>query len=273
VRDRFRAAGIDTADLDARLLAQRALDLEPLKLVSREREIASAAGLTLLEQFAERRLAGEPVARILGEKEFWGLPFGLNAATLVPRPETEMLVSESLSRLGKREGARILDLGTGTGAIAIALLTEMPTAAAMATDISAAALDMARANAARHGVANRITFRTGEWWDAVPDDERFDLIVSNPPYIASGVIDTLPPEVRIHDPIAALDGGMDGLKPYRVIVAQAPRRLRSDGTLAVEIGSNQAQLVSRMMSVAGLQRVEVFEDLQGLDRVVVGTHV
>jgi release factor glutamine methyltransferase len=272
VRDRFREAGIDTADLDARLLAQRAFGLEPIKLMSREREPAPPQGFAQLLALADKRLAGWPVARLLGEKEFWGFPMTLSQATLVPRPETEMLVAQGLILMQGREGQRILDLGTGSGAIAIALLNELPKAAAMATDVSPKALEIARENANRHGVANRMTFRQGDWWEAVPDNETFDLIVSNPPYIATAAIEALAPEVKAHDPIAALDGGMDGLEAYRRILGTARRRLRPGGAIAVEIGSTQGTLVHRMMGVAGFSRVELLQDLQGLDRVVVATH-
>lgn len=272
MRDRFREAGLDTAEIDARLLAQEAFGLDALRLVSREREMAPATGLESLEAFATRRLGGEPVARLLGRREFWGLDFALNAATLVPRPETEMLVAIGVTRLSGKGERLFLDLGTGSGAIAVALLREMPGTRAVATDISAEALEMARTNAERHGLADRVTFRHGEWYDALQGQERFDLIVSNPPYIASDVIPRLKPEVRDHDPARALDGGMDGLKAYRTIIAQAARRLKPGGSIAVEIGSTQGALVSKMMSVAGFSAVELSQDLAGLDRVVSGTH-
>lgn len=240
--------------------------------MSREREPVDLGGLLELERFAERRLAGEPVARLLGEKPFWGFPMTLNAATLVPRPETEMLVAQGLVLVHGKPAQRILDLGTGSGAIAIALLNELPQAAAMATDISQAALDMARENAKRNGVASRMTFRQGDWWEAVPEEETFDLIVSNPPYIATAVIETLAPEVKTHDPVLALDGGMDGLEAYRKIAIQARRRLRPGGAIALEIGSTQGPLVTKMMSRAGFSKVELLQDLAGLDRVVAASH-
>jgi release factor glutamine methyltransferase len=248
------------------------LKLEPIQLMSREREPVDLGALLELEKFAERRLAGEPVARLLGVKPFWGFPMVLNAATLVPRPETEMLVAQGLVMVHGKPAQRILDLGTGSGAIAIALLNELPQAAAMATDISQAALEMARENAKRNGVASRMTFRQGDWWEAVPEEETFDLIVSNPPYIATAVIETLAPEVKTHDPVLALDGGMDGLEAYRKIAVQARRRLRPGGAVALEIGSTQGPLVTKMMSRAGFSKVELLQDLQGLDRVVTASH-
>ncbi|MDO8361070.1 MAG: HemK/PrmC family methyltransferase, partial [Devosia sp.] len=187
MRDRFRVAGLDTPDLDARLLAQTAFGFDAMALVRRERDIAPEPGAADLERFALRRLAGEPVCRIVGHKEFWGLDFALNDATLVPRPETEMLVAETLHFLEGRRSPRIVDLGTGSGAIAISIVSGLPKAKAFATDLSDDAIAMARRNAERHGVAGRIEFRKGAWWQAVPHTELFDVIVSNPPYIATEV--------------------------------------------------------------------------------------
>lgn len=272
MRDRFRDAGIETPELDARLLAQRAFGLDPMALVRREREPAPEQGLIDLERFAQRRLAGEPISRIAGMKEFWGLEFELNDATLVPRPETEMLVAEALEFLSGRRSSRLVDLGTGSGAIAISIANAVPTVRAIATDLSETALEAARANAKRHEVAERIDFRPGPWWQAVPHTEQFDLIVSNPPYIASETLPSLAPEVRLFDPQLALDGGWDGLEAYRAIASQSARRLKPGGLLLLEIGYNQAETVSRIVSRAGFARIEVIKDLSGLDRVVSATH-
>jgi release factor glutamine methyltransferase len=272
VRDRFRASGIDTPELDARLLAQKAFGLDPMALVRREREPAPDEQLKALEQLAQRRLVGEPLSRIAGEKEFWGLAFALNDATLVPRPETEMLVEEGIGFLGGKRSPYVLDLGTGTGAIIISILEALPKAKGFATDIADEALAAARQNAERHGVAERLQLRAGPWWQAVPHTEMFDLIVSNPPYIATPAIAELPAEVRVFDPKAALDGGWDGLEAYRAIAAQAARRLNPGGLALLEIGYNQGETVSRMFGRAGFGRVEVLKDLAGLDRVVLASH-
>jgi release factor glutamine methyltransferase len=272
VRDRFREAGLDTPELDARLIAQLTFGLDAMALVRREREEIPGDWAAALESAAQRRLAGEPVSRIIGEREFWGLKFALNEATLDPRPETELLVGEAIAFAEHIRSPKIVDLGTGTGAIAIAMLSVLPKAKAIATDISEDALAAARKNAERHGIASRIEFRQGAWWAAVPHTELFDVIVSNPPYIASGQIETLQPEVRLFDPKAALDGGWDGLECYRAIASQAARRLNPGGRLLLEIGANQGQTDSRIFSRAGFGRVEVQKDLAGLDRLVLCSH-
>ncbi|MEP7241105.1 MAG: peptide chain release factor N(5)-glutamine methyltransferase [Devosia sp.] len=272
VRDRFRKAGLDTADLDARLLAQEAYGLDAMALIRREREVPPEDQEATLERFAQRRVGGEPVSRIIGEREFWGLRFTLSDATLVPRPETEMLVSEAVELLETRPEPSFIDLGTGSGAIAVAIAVGARKSKGTATDISETALAQARGNAERHGVAERISFRAGNWWQAVPDADAFDVIVSNPPYISTGIIPTLPLEVRLFDPTLALDGGVDGLEAYRQLAGQAHRRLKPGGMLLLEIGSTQGSFVSHMVTRAGFKQVEVFQDLQGLDRMVRATH-
>jgi len=223
-----------------------------------------------LDQLGARRLAGEPVARILGEKEFWGLAFQLNSATLVPRPETEALVELGIAELSSHEAPRFLDLGTGSGCIPIALLTELPQASAVAVDLDPQAIAAAGINARRHKVAERLSLRQGSWFSPIERGEVFDLVLSNPPYIESADILELDREVRDHDPILALDGGTDGLDAYRVIVREAPSVLVSGGMLALEIGSRQGRAVLDLMERRGFSEVAVARDLAGLDRVVSG---
>jgi release factor glutamine methyltransferase len=272
VRDRFREAGLATPELDARLLAQAAFDIDAMALIRRERDVLPEEWRVALERFAQRRLAGEPVSRIIGRREFWGLDFELNSATLDPRPETEMLVADLVAFGQSRPELHFIDLGTGSGAIAIAALAALPRATGYAVDISAEALDMARLNARRHGVEDRLTLLQGSWWQAVPPELTFDVIVSNPPYIASASILGLAPEVRVFDPQAALDGGFDGLDAYRQIAAQAARRLRPGGIFLLEIGATQGEIVAKMVNRAGFSKVEVLRDLAGLDRVVAATN-
>ena len=273
VRDLFRRAGIDTPELDARLLAELAFGVERLELVNREREIADPEALAKLQAFATRRLRGEPVVRIIGEKEFWGLAFTLNAATLVPRPETEMLVRRGLELLEGHTHKRVLDLGTGTGCVPIAILCESPSATAVAVDLSAEAVIAAQVNAERHGVSKRFDARKGSWFDPLQVGETFDLITSNPPYIARAAIEGRAPEVKDHDPRLALDGGVDGLDAYRIIAGEAVHWLKPGGALVVEIGSTQAAAVRALFARAGLEDISVEKDLAGLDRVVWGHHL
>ncbi len=222
---------------------------------------------------AARRLRGEPVVRILGEKEFYGRPFALGAATLVPRPETEMLVIRGLELLGGKPHRTILDLGTGTGCIAISILAESPSAQGVAVDLAPEALVTAQHNADRHGVEKRLDFRKGPWFEPLQAGESFDLIVSNPPYIASAEIEELAVEVKDHDPRLALDGGPDGLDPYRLIIKDAATWLKPDGAVLVEIGSIQAIAVTALFIQSGFRDVRVHQDLAGLDRVVEGHHI
>jgi len=273
VRDRLRAAGIPGPERDARLLAEMSFGLRGIDLITREGQAADAAALERLEVMTRRRLAGEPIARIAGEKAFYGLDFVLSPETLVPRPETEMLVDFALERLDPGLPVRVLDLGTGTGCVAIAILTHLARAQAVAVDLSAGALACAGRNAARHGVAERFAVREGSWFEPVGAEERFDLIVSNPPYIESGELAALMPEVREHDPVLALDGGEDGLAPYRVIAARAAEHLLEGAWIALEAGGTQGQAVSALLTAGGLAEAEVKKDLAGLDRMIIAHHV
>jgi release factor glutamine methyltransferase len=264
---------IDSAEFDARTLIGAALNLDLTGLIASSARMLTASEATRLEEFARRRLAGEPVARIVGEKEFWGLPLKLSAATLVPRPDTETVVERALEIL-RAENAinralRIADLGTGSGAILLALLSELPDAEGIGTDISAEALDTAQANAAQLDLADRASFIRCNY--ATGLSGRFDLIVSNPPYIRSAEIAGLAPEVRDHDPALALDGGADGLAAYRALIPQSAPLLVSGGALIVEAGQGQSGPIETLMTGAGLTvDSRPKPDLTGIFRAVTG---
>ncbi|GJD47666.1 Release factor glutamine methyltransferase [Methylobacterium crusticola] len=264
--------GIGTAALDARLLLEECLGLRPTDLVLGAERPIGAEGARRLAQGLARRCAGEPVARIAGAWEFWGLPFRLCPATLVPRPDTETLVEAALA-LARPGPLRLLDLGTGSGCLLVALLSEWPRATGLGIDRSPAALATARANAARNGVAARAAFAAGDWGAALAGG-RYDVVVANPPYIATARIDDLAEEVRAHDPHLALDGGPDGLAAYRVILAQAaggpdgPGLLAPEGRLLVEIGYDQEDALRALAPAAGLRVEAVRRDLAGHPRVV-----
>ncbi|PXW55580.1 [protein release factor]-glutamine N5-methyltransferase [Methylobacterium sp. B4] len=266
----FEAAGLPDARADARFLALHALALDPLDLSLRGNQTIGEDGARRLGRVAARRLAGEPVARILGEWEFWGLPFALSPETLVPRPDTESVVEAALGLFpGREHPLRLADLGTGSGCILVALLHERPDAFGLGLDRSAGALAVARNNAVANGVGARAAFLCGSWLDALKGP--FDLIVSNPPYIAAPVIATLDPEVRLHDPRAALDGGVDGLDAYRAILsglAQRPDLLAPGGALVLEIGYDQGEALSAFVQDAGFAEARIGRDLAGRDRVV-----
>jgi len=267
---RLQSAGIDSADLDARLLIGQALGLDLTGMISAAHRPLTADESNRIETFARRRLTGEPVARILGTKEFWGLPLALSRETLVPRPDTETVVELALQMLRDSPANRplsIADLGTGTGAILLALLSELPDATGIGTDISVEALQTATANAVRLGLAPRASFIRCDYASALTGP--FDLIVSNPPYIRSSDIAALAAEVRDHDPLAALDGGPDGLNAYRALIPQAARILAPGAALVVEAGQGQAAQIEALMTSAGLApQAAPKADLAGISRAV-----
>jgi release factor glutamine methyltransferase len=270
VAARFRAGGIDSADLDARLLVGHALGLDHAGLVRDGERPLGGAEIAGIEALAARRLAGEPVARITGVKEFWGSPFQVTPAVLVPRPDTETVVETALARLDG-DGTRsrrlhIADLGTGSGAILVALLHELPDAFGIGTDCDRAALAIARANAGRLGVAARAAFLACDFGAALAGG--LDLVVANPPYISTDEIAALAAEVRDFDPRGALDGGPDGLAAYRAIAADAERLLAPGAHLVMEVGAGQADAVSALAAAAGLGSIAVTPDLAGIRRVV-----
>jgi len=270
---RLNTAAIESAELDARILTGHALGLDLTGMISAAQRQLTPDESKRLEEFARRRLAGEPVARILGEKEFWGLPLQLSSATLVPRPDTETVVELALE-LVRADGdldrpLRIADLGTGSGAILLALLSELPAAQGFGTDISAAALHTASANAARAGLSKRATFVACDYASGLSGP--FNLIVSNPPYVRTADIDGLAVDVREYDPPAALDGGADGLDAYRALIPQAAGLLAPGAALVVEAGEGQSAQIQALMTAAGLMPVIAPKaDLAGIPRAVAG---
>jgi release factor glutamine methyltransferase len=252
--ERFRQRQTDSAELDARILVGRALRLDHGALAAAARRMLAPEEIDRIEELGARRLKGEPVARILGHKEFWGLPLRISAATLVPRPESETVVEAALAVIdatgGRMRTLRIADLGTGSGALLLALLSELPQADGVGTDLSAAALAVARDNAIALGLAGRAAFVACDFASALQGP--FDLIVCNPPYVATGEIAALAPEVREHDPWLALDGGSDGLVGYRTLAADTARLLAPSGRLVVELGAGQAEAVSALFTQTGL---------------------
>lgn len=268
---RLQSAGLEEAALDARLLVGAALELDLTGMVTQAARRLTLEETARLEGYARRRLAHEPVARILGAREFWGLPFRLSEGTLVPRPDTETVVElaleifRGLTISGRRP--QIADIGVGSGAILLALLHEIPDAFGVGTDVSLTALNTARDNAIALGLADRAAFVACSYAAALRGP--FDLIVSNPPYIPSAEIPTLSIEVREHDPHLALDGGNDGYDAYRALIPQAAERLAPGGALIVEAGQGQARNIETLMAAAAL----VVErspkaDLAGIPRAV-----
>jgi release factor glutamine methyltransferase len=266
----FRAAGIDIPELDARILVGHALSLDHAGLAAAATRRLGAAEAAAIAVLARRRLAHEPVARIVGRKEFWSLDLAVDAATLVPRPETETIVGAALAAIEARgartQSLRIADLGTGCGAILLALLSELPAAFGVGTDTSASALAVARGNA-RWLRLDRAAYVATDLAAALRGP--FDVIVSNPPYIASADIAKLPPEVRLFDPHSALDGGPDGLHFFRTIAASAPALLKPGGIVVVEIGAGQTEPVAALLTGAGLAPSLPHADLNGMPRALV----
>jgi release factor glutamine methyltransferase len=270
---RFKAGQIDSAELDARIVVGAALGLDLTGVISSASRLLTPEQASRLEDFARRRLAGEPVARLVGCREFWGLPLQLSADTLVPRPDTETVVELALQMVRTAPAAggalRIADIGTGSGAILLALLSELPGACGVGTDISVGALRTARANAADLGFGGRAAFVACDHAAALA--QGFDLMVSNPPYIRTAEIAGLAPEVRDHDPRRALDGGADGLNAYRALIPQAARLLARRGALVLEVGQGQSAEVEALMAEAGLlPERPPRADLAGVPRAVAG---
>lgn len=260
--------GFESARLEAQLLLAHVLRCPKIDLLVRYDEVPSEQERSSYRELIRRRVEHWPVAYLTGTKEFFGLELEVSPAVLIPRPDTETLVLEALRRLKPMAQPRVLDLGTGSGCIAIALAKHHPQLTATATDLSPDAITLAQRNAARHQVARRIQYRTGDLFDPIPPGEAFDLIVSNPPYVTTSELATLEPTVRDHEPRLALDGGPDGLAFYRRIVAQAAAYLVPCGHLLVEIAPHQADKVQHLFTQAGYQALTTYRDLAGHSRVI-----
>lgn len=267
---RLQQAGITEADLDARALVAHALGLDRISLALHGGRDVSANQFDHLQELLSRREAREPLAHIVGERGFWSLTLSVSKDVLDPRPDSEVLIEQSLKHLSNQQGRYLIaDVGTGSGALLLALLAELPGARGLGLDISQPALEVARQNAARNQLQARAQFRQSSWL-AEAGNELFDLIISNPPYIASSVIGSLEPEVRDYEPRLALDGGPDGLDAYRALIPQAQARLKQGGMLCLEIGFDQQQPVMALMQQAGFARVTCGADLGGNPRCVSG---
>jgi release factor glutamine methyltransferase len=251
---------------DAALLLRHALGISHAAQLADPKRRLTPAQQAAFDALVQRRLANEPIQYITGEQEFYGLALGVTPAVLIPRPETEQLVEAVLAELDPTRPLRILDVGTGSGAIAIALAHHLPRAHVTAVDLSAAALEVAASNAARHGLTNRIRFVQSDLLDALPPGELpFDFIVSNPPYVPTADRGSLHPQVRDHEPAAALFAGPDGLDVYRRLIPQARAALRPNGILALEIGQGQREAVAALL--ADWNELRFLDDLQQIPRV------
>ena len=268
VRRRLEEAGVETPVIDARLLLEAGAGVSRLDIVTDPRRELSAAQIAAVLVMTDRRCAREPLAHITGVRAFWKQQLRVSPDVLIPRPETETLVEAALEMAPFTSSARVLDLGVGSGAILFAILSDRPLASGLGVDLSAEAIAVAQANAAALGLGERVAFVQGDWGEGIA--EAFDLVVSNPPYVASAEIETLAPEVARFEPRLALDGGADGLDAYRVILPSLARLLRPGGGFGLEVGAGQAEAVMTLAVQAGLEDVATRADLAGVSRVVTG---
>lgn len=266
---RLQAAGLNGPVIDARLLVEAAADATRVDIVTDPHRLLTPEQEATLDSYLSRREHREPVSHILGRKGFWKIMLNVTSDVLTPRPDTETVVEFSLREFPEHAAWSILDLGIGSGAILLALLAERPAARGLGIDISEDALAVARDNAAALGLAGRIALLRSDWTAGLGEN-LFDLVVSNPPYIANHVIETLEPEVRDHEPRIALEGGPDGLDHYRVLAPEILRVLKPGGRFAVEIGYDQKAEVEALFRAAGAEGVQTIRDLSDRDRVVAG---
>jgi release factor glutamine methyltransferase len=267
---RLEAARIEGPVIDARLLVEAAAGASRTDIIADPQRRLSPDQEAMLADYVERRIRREPVSHILGRKGFWKIMLSVGPQVLTPRPDTETVVERVLRHFPEGRAFTVLDLGVGSGAILLAILAERPAAKGLGVDVSEEALAVARENAANLGLASRVVLLRGDWTRGL-EDAGFDLVVSNPPYIPSGDIESLEPEVRDHEPRLALDGGPDGLTAYRELAPEILRVLKPGGRFAVEIGHDQSQAVEKLLKDAGAAEVETAQDLAGRDRVVLGT--
>jgi len=265
----FESKGIESARLDAELLLARALGWQRIELYARHDHVPSPDALSRFREMVRARGQRVPAKYLVGEAEFVSLPLAVSPSVLIPRPETELLVERALELLPRDADALAADLGTGSGAIAIVVATRRPRVRFVATDVSPEALAVARANAERHAAAGRIEFRQGSWFAALAAGMLFDVLLSNPPYVAAPDLASAMPEVRDHEPRVALDGGPDGLDALRVLVGEGAAWLKPGGWLVVEIGAGQRDAVVALAETAGdYEAIEVMPDYGGIDRIV-----
>ncbi|WP_235830122.1 peptide chain release factor N(5)-glutamine methyltransferase [Algihabitans albus] len=260
---RLKAAGVEQPRRDARLLLSEVVGLAPERLLVEPERMIKRGEATAFEAFVTRRAMREPVSRILGRREFWGLTFRLSAQTLDPRPDSETLIEAALAHLTDRRASwRLLDLGTGSGCLLLALLSELSAARGVGVDLSTEAIATARANATELGLASRAVFDVADWTAGVAGP--FDLILCNPPYVEEDAV--LAPEVAIYDPPDALYAGSDGLAAYRRLIPSLPSLLAPDGCVLLELGAGQAAAVTALGRAAGFPKAEIRADLSGTPR-------
>ena len=268
-KERLKAAGVEGPVIDARLLVEAAADATRADIVAEPRRELTDDQAARLEDFVSRRERREPVSHILGRKGFWKIMLNVNSHVLTPRPDTETLVEWALRQYPEHRAFSMLDLGVGSGAIILSILAERPAAKGLGVDVSEEALAVARENAANLGLAKKLALLRGDWTRGL-GDASFDLVVSNPPYIATAEIETLDPEVKDHEPRLALDGGPDGLDAYRLLAPEILRVLKPGGRFAVEIGHDQSKPVEALFKAAAAVEIATLKDLANRDRVVVG---
>ena len=263
----LKAAMIEEAALDAMLLISHVLNLTSIDYaLDKDRKITEQECVEIME-LVQQRVSRIPMAQIFGEKEFWSLSFRVTNETLTPRPDSETLIETALNNVSdKSENIRVLDMGTGTGCLLLSLLSELPNANGLGLDISNAALDVAQCNAENLNLVNRAAFKKSNWTDQLRPDEKFGIIIANPPYIGTREKESLAPEVKDHEPDIALFSGCDGLNDYKIIAEQIGSYLADDGMIILEIGYKQAEDVKNIFTSAGFNDISLHKDLGGRDR-------